>query len=97
MQMQEAIRAVFMGLGGWEAMMVWARENPTAFYGQVVPKLLPGEINNRGPHHVEVIITPAGSAGATVRMQHGVGKEEQGSCHDVVEQEVCRDVHEQER
>lgn len=38
---KQAIESVFMGLGGWESMMEWAKENKDCFYGQVFPKLLP--------------------------------------------------------
>jgi hypothetical protein len=37
------IQLVFDGLGGWEAMLNWARENRDVFYGSVYPKLLPTE------------------------------------------------------
>jgi len=45
---RQAIERVFNGLGGWETMMEWAKDNPDAFYGQVVPKLLPHELAESG-------------------------------------------------
>ena len=40
-RIKQAIEQVFGDLGGWEGMRAWAMDNPDAFYGQVVPKLLP--------------------------------------------------------
>ena len=45
---RQSIQHVFEGLGGWEAMMDWAKANPTVFYSQVVPKLLPTELAEGG-------------------------------------------------
>lgn len=45
---RQSIEQVFNGLGGWEAMMDWAKANPTVFYSQVVPKLLPTELAESG-------------------------------------------------
>ena len=45
---RQSIQQVFEGLGGWEAMMDWAKANPTVFYSQVVPKLLPTELAEGG-------------------------------------------------
>ena len=100
MQMQDAIRSVFMGLGGWEAMMEWARSNPDMFYGQVVPKLLPSEMNNKGPHKVEVIITPAsGQARTMVQVGRCVeqDEQEQDRCQDDVMQGLDHDARGQEQ
>lgn len=47
-RIREAIEKVFSGLGGWDAMLAWAKDNPDAFYGQVVPKLLPHELAESG-------------------------------------------------
>jgi len=38
-----AFKAAFDGLGGIEALMKWARDNPTDFYKQVT-KLIPTEL-----------------------------------------------------
>jgi len=42
------VMQVFEGLGGWEAMLHWAKENQTAFYTVVYPKLLPAELAESG-------------------------------------------------
>ena len=42
------VMQVFEGLGGWEAMLHWAKENQTAFYTVVYPKLLPTELAESG-------------------------------------------------
>lgn len=45
---RESISKVFDALGSWEGMVAWAKDNPDAFYGQVVPKLLPTELAESG-------------------------------------------------
>lgn len=47
---------VFDGLGSWEAMMAWAKDNPDIFYGQVMPKLLPRDQDMRGIGNITVIV-----------------------------------------
>ena len=47
---------VFDGLGSWEAMMAWAKDNPDIFYGQVMPKLLPRDQDLRGIGNITVIV-----------------------------------------
>ena len=42
------VMAVFEGLGGWQAMLEWAKDNPNLFYGHVYPKLIPAEIAEAG-------------------------------------------------
>ena len=54
---RQAIEQVFNGLGGWEAMMTWAKQNPDMFYGSVVPKLLPAELAESGAgQSIKVIV-----------------------------------------
>ena|SRR3990172_9300993 len=45
---KQNVLQVFAGLGGWEAMLQWAEENKTIFYGSVYPKLLPVEMAESG-------------------------------------------------
>jgi hypothetical protein len=47
---RQAIEQVFTGLGGWEAMLDWAKQpaNQTLFYSQILPKLLPTELAESG-------------------------------------------------
>lgn len=45
---RQSILQVFDGLGGWEAMLEWARDNPDVFYGSVIPRLLPTELAESG-------------------------------------------------
>ncbi len=47
-KVREAIERVFSGLGGWDAMLAWAKDNPSLFYASVVPKLLPHELAESG-------------------------------------------------
>lgn len=54
---RQSIESVFNGLGGWEEMMRWAKKNPTVFYSQVVPKLLPAELAESGAgQSIKVIV-----------------------------------------
>ena len=38
---RQAIFDTFASLGGIEAMLAWAKDNPDAFYGSLLPRLLP--------------------------------------------------------
>ena len=65
---KENIQNVFDGLGGYEAMQVWAKQNQTEFYRGVYPRILPTEVKGPGEngehkldHRVEmVIVDPKG-------------------------------------
>lgn len=52
---KEAIELAFQGIGGVDALILWAEENKGIFYGQVWPKLLPiqhkhgGDSDNQAP------------------------------------------------
>lgn len=45
---KENVQAVFDGLGGWEGMLKWAKDNPDEFYRGVYPRLLPLDTNVSG-------------------------------------------------
>jgi hypothetical protein len=45
---REGIQRAYDELGGANALLAWARENPTVFYTQLWAKLLPMEINAQG-------------------------------------------------
>ncbi len=55
-KIRTAFMRVFDGLGSWEAMMAWAKDNPDIFYGQVMPKLLPRDQDLRGLGNITVIV-----------------------------------------
>ena len=55
-QVRHAIMQVFNGLGSWEGMMAWAKDNPDLFYGSVLPKLLPRDQDIRGIGNITVIV-----------------------------------------
>ena len=42
---KEALETVFEGLGGTDAMLIWAREHPTEFYTSLFGRLLPRDLN----------------------------------------------------
>ena len=46
---KDSVWAVFDGLGGDEAMLKWATENPTQFYASVWPRILPKPVEVSGP------------------------------------------------
>lgn len=54
--MRHAIEQVFSGLGGWEGMLAWAQDNPDLFYGSVVPKLLPRDLDGQGRSNIQVFV-----------------------------------------
>jgi hypothetical protein len=61
---KEAFRQAFEILGGTQAMVVWAKENPTQFY-QLYSKLIPTEIDatiagKEGAPAVQINIVKAG-------------------------------------
>ena len=53
---KKSIIAVFEGLGSWEAMLAWARENQTIFYTQLYAKLLPTEGYVKGSGSIRVLV-----------------------------------------
>lgn len=54
---RQSIERVFGALGDWNGMLAWARDNPDAFYGQVLPKLLPHELAESGAgQQIRVIV-----------------------------------------
>jgi hypothetical protein len=55
---KEAVQIVYNGLGGHEAFLEWARENPTEYY-KIASRLIPGELRQDEDRKVEVIILPA--------------------------------------
>lgn len=42
---KEEIEKVYVGLGGAESMLAWAKENPDGFYGGLLPKIIPRDLN----------------------------------------------------
>lgn len=63
---KDAIQLAAEGLGGWQRMMAWAKEddaNERIFWGQIYPKLLPlqvtGEDGKGIPVAVSFVITQA--------------------------------------
>lgn len=50
------IQAVFDGLGSWESMLEWARENKDTFYGSVYPRLLATEADSKGSGPIRVLV-----------------------------------------
>jgi len=53
---KENIQKVFEGLGGWEAMLNWARFHPNEFYGEVYPRLLAKEGMTKGDSEIRVLV-----------------------------------------
>ena|ERR1041384_2789964 len=56
------IEAVFDGLGGWEAMMNWARFHPNEFYVQIYPRILANEGMTKGSGDIRVLVYAPGDA-----------------------------------
>ena len=55
-KVKQNIVKVFEGLGGWENMLTWARENQTVFYTQLYGKLLPTENYKAGSGSIRVLV-----------------------------------------
>ena len=47
---KDSVWAVFDGLGGDEAMLKWAKDNPSQFYASVWPRILPKPVEVSGPN-----------------------------------------------
>lgn len=45
---KEAIERAYHAIGSDTSFFDWARENPNIFYGQLLPKLLPVQLNHAG-------------------------------------------------
>jgi len=54
---REAVLFVYHGLGGHEAFLEWARENPTEYY-RIAARLIPAEMKSDEDRTVKVIILP---------------------------------------
>ena len=44
LEIKQAIEQVFEGMGGAEALLNWANENPTMFYTNIWSKMLPASL-----------------------------------------------------
>lgn len=56
---KDAIRLAAEGLGGWQRMVAWAKEDPLnerVFWGQVYPKLLPVQVTGEDGQAVPVAV-----------------------------------------
>ena len=57
---KEAIEHAADGLGGWQRMMAWAKEDPAnerVFWGQIYPKLLPLQVTGKDGESLPVSAT----------------------------------------
>lgn len=55
---REAVLFVYQGIGGHEAFLKWARENPTEYY-RIAARLIPAEMRSDENRTVQVVILPA--------------------------------------
>ena len=56
---KDAIQLAAEGLGGWQRMMAWAKEDPAnerVFWGQVYPKLLPLQVTGEDGKAIPVAV-----------------------------------------
>lgn len=56
-QAHEAIALAFDEIGGVEALTAWARENQSAFYERVWPKIIPVQLNHADADGDKLVIT----------------------------------------
>lgn len=53
---KRAIELAFLGLGGVDDLMKWARKNRTAFYSKVFTKVIPRNLNVSGQIQLESLV-----------------------------------------
>jgi len=56
---REAVQIVYDGLGGHDAFLEWARENPTEYY-RIAARLIPGEMRTEDNEQKVVVIVDRG-------------------------------------
>ena len=57
---KDAIQLAAEGLGGWQRMMAWAKEDPLnerVFWGQVYPKLLPLQVTGEDGKSIPISVS----------------------------------------
>ena len=52
---REAVLVVYQGLGGHEAFLQWARENPTEYY-RIAARLIPTEMREKSEDNRVVVV-----------------------------------------
>ena len=52
---REAVQVVYQRLGGHEAFLQWAKDNPTEFY-RIAARLIPTEIRDKGDDNRVLVV-----------------------------------------